>query len=152
MTTMTDILTIDLVSVGATAATKEDAIMQAGQLLVQNGVVSPSYVEGMLAREQTMSTFLGNGVSIPHGTYDHLGDIERTGISVVQFPNGVSWGEDEDEIAYLVVGIAAKADEHITILSNLAEVVEDEAAVERLISTTDAQIIVDALSRQPELE
>lgn len=149
----TDILTTDLISLGATPATKKDAIMQAGQLLVENGVVEAEYVNGMLAREETMSTFLGNGVAIPHGTYDHLSNIQRTGISVLQIPEGISWGEDEDEVAYLVIGIAAKADEHITILSNLAEVMEDEEAVALLTKTTDPQAILDALAApQPELE
>ena len=103
---------------------KADAIRQAGQLLVDSGCVKAGYVEGMLAREETMSTYLGNGVSIPHGQYDNREDILQTGISVLQVPAGVEW--EDGEKAYLIIGIAASSDEHIGVLSNLAEVIEDE--------------------------
>lgn len=149
---MMDLLTVDQIAVQATALTKEEAIKQAGQLLVDNGVVAPTYVEGMLLREQTMSTYIGNGVAIPHGTYDHLGDIKRTGISVLQLPKGVVWEEEdgEQEVAYLVIGIAANSDEHIGILSNLAEVMEDEETVEMLANTEDPLVILEMLNKKEE--
>ena len=77
------------IQLAAQAQDKQDAIRQAGQLLVRGGCVEPPYVLGMLAREQTMSTYLGNGVAIPHGQHEDLGLVRRTGISVLQIPAGV---------------------------------------------------------------
>ena len=124
------LITEKLVRLDARAGSKEEAIRQAGELLVENHCVTPSYVEGMLARERTMSTYLGNGIAIPHGQYVNRTDVLRTGISVVQFPAGVEW--EEGELAYLVVGIAATADEHAGLLANLAQVVEGPEEAEAL--------------------
>ena len=139
------LLTPELVQLGAKAASKEDAIKQAGELLVRAGCAAAGYVEGMLARERTMSTYLGSGVAIPHGTFDEVGLIKRTGISVVQVPAGVEW--EPGERAYVVVGIAAVGDEHVDLLSRLAEVVEDEALTRSLIEATDPAAVVACLNR-----
>lgn len=144
------IVSIEMVRVQGSATDKHDAIRQAGELLVQGGCVAPSYVLGMLAREQTMSTYLGNGVAIPHGQHENLGDVRRTGIAVLQLPAGVEW--EPGELAYLVIGIAANADEHVGVLANLAEVIEDEDAAAELARTTDPGLIVERLSRAREAE
>jgi mannitol PTS system EIIA component len=140
------ILEANRIQLGATAVDKSDAIRQAGQLLVQSGCVEPGYVNGMLAREETMSTYLGNGVSIPHGQFDNRGQIIQTGISVLQIPQGVEW--EDGEKAYLIIGIAAAADEHVGVLANLAEVIEDEAMTETLIHTTDPTLILTELGKE----
>lgn len=137
------ILSADRVSLQARAADKADAIRQAGELLVKSGCVLPPYVDGMLAREQSMSTSLGNGVAIPHGIYENRGHILKTGISVLQLPEGIEW--EADEKVFLVIGIAASSDEHVGVLANLAEVVEDEAKLAELCRTTDPQLVVDYL-------
>ncbi len=142
------ILSADRIRLGATAADKSDAIRQAGQLLVSSGCVEAGYIDGMLAREETMSTYLGNGVAIPHGTYDNKGQILQTGISVLQVPEGVEW--EDGEKAHLVIGIAASSDEHMGVLASLAEVIEDEETTERLIQTTDPQLILTHLSAEAE--
>ena len=139
------IVSLQTVRTRAHAADKQDAIRQAGELLVQGGCVEPAYVSGMLAREQTMSTYLGNGVAIPHGQHDNLSQVHRTGISVLQLPEGVEW--EEGERAYMVIGIAANADEHIGVLSNLAELIEDPDSAEQLVRITDPQLIVERLGR-----
>lgn len=144
------ILSADRIRLQATAADKADAIRQAGELLVSSGCVKPRYVTGMLAREETMSTYLGNGVSIPHGQYDNREDILETGISVLQVPQGVLW--EDDEKAYLIIGIAASSDEHVGVLASLAEVIEDEELTEELIATADPQLILTHLSAKPEEE
>ncbi len=100
----------------------------------------------MLAREETMSTYLGNGVSIPHGTFDNREQIRQTGISVLQLPAGVEW--EDGEKAYLVIGIAASSDEHVGVLANLAEVIEDEDITQLLITTSDPQVILTHLSAE----
>jgi mannitol/fructose-specific phosphotransferase system IIA component len=139
-----DILTPDLVQLGAVARDKGDAIRLAGELLVKAGVVEAGYVAGMHARERTMSTYLGSGVAMPHGTFDEARLIKRTGISVVQIPEGVEWGEGER--AYVIVGIAAIGDEHVDVLSRLAEVVEDEALTKALVTATDPAEVVACLN------
>ena len=141
------IVSLETVRLRAQARDKQDAIRQAGELLVQGGCVEPPYVNGMLAREQTMSTYLGNGVSIPHGQHEDLALVRRTGISVLQVPAGVEW--DPGERAYLVIGIAAASNEHIGVLANLAEVIEDPQVAEQLARTADPLLIVERLNRTP---
>jgi phosphocarrier protein FPr len=140
------IVSIETVRLQAQVSDKQDAIRQAGELLVQGGCVAPAYVSGMLAREQTMSTYLGNGVAIPHGQHENLADVRRTGISVLQIPDGVEW--EPGERAYLIIGIAANADEHVGVLANLAEVIEDPDAAEQLVRTTDPLLIIERLNRE----
>ena len=141
------IVALNRIKLGATVTDKKDAIRQAGELLVTSGAVAPNYVNGMLAREETMSTYLGEGVAIPHGQYENREEIFETGISVLQVPAGVLWEEDDDdeEKAYLVIGIAASEDEHIGVLSKLAEAIEEEEIVEKLRTTTDPEDVLAIL-------
>ena len=141
------ILSTETVQLNAPTTSKEEAIRKAGELLVKGGHVAPGYINGMLAREQTMSTYIGNGVAIPHGTFDDKESIHSTGISVVQYPEGIAWNPDEDETAYLVIGIAATANEHVGILANLAEALEEPESAEQLIRATDPLVIIERLSR-----
>ncbi len=134
------VLSVDRIKLQTTAVSKTDAIRQAGELLVKSGCVEPGYVAGMLTREETMSTYLGNGVAIPHGTYDNKEQIRQTAISVLQLPQGVEW--EDGEKAYLIIGIAASSDEHVGVLSSLAEAIEDEKITHRLIHTADPQVIM----------
>jgi phosphocarrier protein FPr len=97
----------------------------------------------MLAREQSMSTCLGNGVAIPHGIFENRGHILKTGISVLQLTEAIPW--DEDETVSLVIGIAASSDEHVGVLANLAEVIEDEAKLAALLQTDDPQVVLSYL-------
>ncbi len=140
------ILEVNRIKLGATADSKSDAIRQAGELLVSSGCVEPGYVDGMLAREDTMSTYLGNGVSIPHGQYENREQILQTGISVLQLPAGIEW--EDGEKAHLVIGIAASSDDHVGVLSNLAEVIEDEDMTNALIHTTDPELILAELGKE----
>jgi mannitol/fructose-specific phosphotransferase system IIA component len=143
---MTRILSLETIKINAAAVSKEDAIRKAGALLVNVGAVEPAYVNGMLEREKTMSTYLGNGVSIPHGQFGDLTLVHHSAISVLQLPDGVEWDEDGEK-AYLIVGIAATSDEHIKILANLADVVENEETAQLLAKTADAEIILNYLSQ-----
>jgi mannitol PTS system EIIA component len=138
------ILSADTIALGAHATDKFDAIRQAGDLLVRGGRVLPEYVAGMLTREQSMSTSLGNGVAIPHGVFENRAHVLKTGISVLQLVEGVPW--EDDEIVYLVIGIASSSDEHVGVLASLAEVVEDEAKLADLLRTTDPQVVMDYLN------
>ncbi len=141
-------LSLKSVRLGGAAKDKEDAIRQAGALLMEAGYVQEGYIPGMLEREQTMSTYMGNGVAIPHGMHDSREFILETGISVLQLPDGVEW--EDGEMAYLVIGIAANNDDHMTILMNLADAIEEEDDAAELIALTDAEEMVARLSATPE--
>ncbi|WAL60714.1 phosphoenolpyruvate--protein phosphotransferase [Thermocoleostomius sinensis] len=132
------------IKLGATAKDKSDAIQQVGRLLVDTGHMKPEYINSMMAREQVANTYLGNGIAIPHGLPIDRKFIVETGISVLQLPAGVEWNPGER--VHLVVGIAAKSDEHIEILSNLTHVLGDEAAVQQLARTTDPLDIITTLT------
>lgn len=138
-----ELLELNAIVIGATAATRDEAIEQVGRMLLQCGAVTPAYVDAMHDREQIISTYLGNGIALPHGTSEAHASVLATGICVAQFPRGVPWG---DEKARLVIGLAARAEEHIGILSRLAGVLENPELCERLGQTTDANEIHKALT------
>src|SRR3990172_856706 len=140
------ILSKDRISLQASAMDKLDAIRKCGEMLVTTGCVLPEYVNGMLTREQSMSTSLGNGVAIPHGVYENREHILQTGISVLQLTDGVEW--DEDEKVYMVIGIAASSDEHVGVLANLAEVIDDEENLAELLKTDDPDVILKYLGEK----
>jgi len=142
------ILSKERIRLNATVTDRSDAIRQAGELLVLTGCVLPAYIDGMLKREESMSTYLGSGVSIPHGIFENREHILQTGLSVLQVPAGVDWGDGE--LAYLVIGIAAQADEHIGVLASLAEAIDDEDVIQQLIGATDPAIILKYLSAADE--
>ncbi|MDQ4070091.1 MAG: HPr family phosphocarrier protein, partial [Actinomycetota bacterium] len=135
------------VRLGASPATKEEAIGLVASLLAENGHVDHAYRQSMLGREKVANTFLGEGIAIPHGLLKDRDLIKRTGIAVVQVPGGLEW--NPGEVVRLVVGIAATSDEHIQILANLTQILADEQEVERLATTTDPAVVVERLSRPP---
>lgn len=99
--------------------------------------MADGYINGMLAREQQTSTFLGNGIAIPHGTTDTRDQVLKTGVQVYQFPQGVTWGEGQT--AYVAIGIAASSDEHLGLLRQLTHVLSDDSVAEQLKSATTAE-------------
>ncbi|GAA5449600.1 hypothetical protein Ddep01_03389 [Deinococcus depolymerans] len=137
-----------LIQLGAQATSKEDAITQVAALLSGAGHTDPAYLQGMLARETQANTYLGSGVAIPHGTPDTRHLIHRTGLAVLQLPQGVRWGEDGEQVR-LVIGIAAASDEHLDILRRLTRVLSDDALVGRLSVTRDPAQLREALTGQP---
>ncbi len=137
-------LTEETISLNANASSKEEATRMAGELLVRGGYVAESYIDGMLAREETMSTYIGNGVAIPHGQFDDLTLVYRTGISVLQVRDGVTW--EDNEKAHLIIGIASNSDDHINILANLAEAIEDPETAKLLAETSEISVVLDHLN------
>ncbi|MBB3304245.1 MULTISPECIES: fused PTS fructose transporter subunit IIA/HPr protein [unclassified Enterobacter] len=123
-------LEVQAIHTGASAQNKEEAIRQVAAALTAAGNVAEGYVNGMLAREQQTTTFLGNGIAIPHGTTDTRDLVLKTGVQVYQFPQGVDWGEGQT--AYVAIGIAAKSDEHLALLRQLTHVLSDDSIAEQL--------------------
>ncbi|EKA3320599.1 fused PTS fructose transporter subunit IIA/HPr protein [Salmonella enterica] len=130
-------LSVQDIHPGEQAGNKEEAIRQIAAALAQAGNVAGGYVDGMLAREQQTSTFLGNGIAIPHGTTDTRDQVLKTGVQVFQFPQGVTWGEGQ--VAYVAIGIAASSDEHLGLLRQLTHVLSDDSVAEQLKSATMAE-------------
>ena len=125
------------IHLGATASNKQEAIRQVAAALTKAGCVSAPYVDGMLQRELQTSTYLGNGIAIPHGTTDTRDLVLNTGVQVFQFPQGIEWGEGQT--AYVVIGIAARSDEHLALLRQLTHVLSDDSVAEQLAKTTSAE-------------
>lgn len=123
---------------------KEEAIRAAGQLLVAQGCVDIDYVDAMVERENRVSTYMGMGIAIPHGTSEAKGTVKKTGIVLLQYPEGVDFGKEK---AQLVIGIAGIGDEHLDLLSNICTILEDEATLEKMKKTNDVQWILDMLSQ-----
>ena len=121
-------------------ATKEEAIRLAGQILVGNGYVEADYIEKMLEREAMTSTFMGNFVAIPHGTDEAKNDVKESGISIIQIPDGVDFGDGN--IVKLIIGIAGKGGGHLEILSNIAITVSEIENVEQIVAATSAKNIL----------
>ncbi|MFC7551998.1 HPr family phosphocarrier protein [Pseudoroseomonas wenyumeiae] len=143
------ILSRERIRLGASPADKDAAIRQAAQLLVDTGAIEPGYAESMLRREGEADTFLGNGIAIPHGQRGDRGMIAQTGIAVLQVPSGVRW--NGDDVAHLVVAIAAQGDEHIAMLRRLTEVLGEEQLARHLATTTDVAEILRALDPEAPL-
>lgn len=144
-------LNTDAIHIGARGRDKIDAIHQVAHALVKAGNVVESYVDGMLAREQQTSTWLGNGIAIPHGTLETREQILKTGVQIFQFPQGVQW--DEEHVAHIVIGIAAKSDEHLGLLQQLTRVLSDEKVAQRLknASAEELRAVLSGEVDQPAL-
>ena len=125
------------IHLNATATNKLQAIEMAASVLEQAGNVEQGYLQGMLGREQQTSTFLGNGIAIPHGTLETRSMVKKTGVQVFQFPQGIEWGEGN--IAYVVIGIAARSDEHLALLRQLTHVLGDEDTAAQLATLTNVE-------------
>lgn len=135
-----EILKKENIKLGLESVKRAEAIKKAGQLLVDSGYVDQDYVDAMLDREQEMSTYIGQGVAIPHGVGSAKKKIKKTGISILQFPDGIDF---EGETAYLVIAIAGVGNEHLKILANLSELIEEDAAAEKLRTTDDIDYIYE---------
>ncbi|CAH0529459.1 PTS mannitol transporter subunit IICBA [Vibrio hippocampi] len=139
-------LTADAVFLGLKAQDKNEAIQFAGEQLVKLGNVAPEYVQGMFEREELVSTYLGESIAVPHGTIEAKQHVQKTGIVFCQYPEGIQWGEDEDDIAKMVIGIAAQGDEHNMVLMAITNSLDDEEAVERLQNTTNPEDVLKILN------
>lgn len=138
-----DLLVAEDFKLGLPSCTKEEAVRFVGELLVERGHVDANYVDGMLEREATVSTYLGNGVSMPHGTFESRDAVHSTGIALAQYPDGIDWGMGT---AHLIIGLAATGDDHVLILSKIAEVLQDEEVAESLWTCEDAEFIAQTFA------
>lgn len=134
------------IHLGLKADNKEQAIQFAGEQLVKLGYAQPAYIQGMFEREKLVSTYLGESIAVPHGTIEAKESVIKTGIVVCQYSDGVKFGDEEDDIAKLVIGIAAKNDEHISVITTITNALDDPEAIETLINSKDVQKVLSILS------
>ena len=138
------ILTADLVRLSGRATSRDDAIREVGAMLVGSGAVDASYVDSMLEREQSVSTYMGNQLAIPHGTNEAKAAIHRTAMAFVRYPDGIDWN---GKPATFVIGIAGAGDDHLTLLSSVAKVFLDKGQIAALERATSAQEVLAVLDR-----
>lgn len=132
------ILSLHNIILGLKSTTRDEAIRLAGERLIEEGYVSPGYLEAMYEREEIVSTYIGNGIAIPHGVGKARGQILHSGIVVMQYPEGIEYNGNT---AYLVIGIAGKDNDHIKILANIAEAFGEEEDAKKLWQTRDVNLV-----------
>jgi mannitol/fructose-specific phosphotransferase system IIA component len=142
------LLTAEGVLIGRTATGKTDAIDQVGRALLDVGAVEEGYLAAMHEREASVTTYIGEGVAIPHGTDKSREYVKRTSLVVLQFPGGVDWGDGNE--AKLCVGIAANGSEQVGILSSLAMILMDSEKAAELRDAKDADTVLRLLHTMDE--
>ncbi|MFJ7884244.1 phosphoenolpyruvate--protein phosphotransferase [Pseudomonas sp. NPDC096917] len=141
-------LTIEQISMGQTAVDKSAALQLLADKLVADGLVAEGYLNGLQAREAQGSTFLGQGIAIPHGTPETRDLVYATGVRLLQFPQGVDWGDGQ--IVYLAIGIAAKSDEHLRLLQLLTRALGETDLGEALRRASSAEALLKLLQGAPQ--
>jgi PTS system mannitol-specific IIA component len=140
---MSDVLTLSQVKVPGTARSKDDAIREAGEILVEADAVDPAYIDSMFEREKSVSTYMGNYLAIPHGTNDSKDTIKRSALSVIKYDPPIDWDGNEVRFA---LGIAGYQGGHMDILSRIALLFGDMDEVERLVAAKSAEDVYQLLS------
>ncbi|MPZ00174.1 MAG: PTS mannitol transporter subunit IIA [Actinophytocola sp.] len=139
---MSDVLTPSQIKVPGTARSKQDAIAEAGQILVEAGAVGPGYIDSMYEREKSVSTYMGSYLAIPHGTNETKHTITRSALSVVKYDAPIDW--DGNEVRF-VLGVAGYQGRHLDVLSKVARVFADNAEVDKLLGAQSAAEILELL-------
>ena len=137
-------LTADDISIINGYYSKPEAIQAVAEKMIKSGLVKDDYTQAMFDRDAQISTFLGNGIAIPHGTTDKRSSVIETGLKVIYYPQGIKWDEDNN-IAYVVVGIAAKNNEHLDILRQLTRAVIAEDTIDRIQSVKKPEDLLTIL-------
>ena len=136
-------ITADDIQLGLAPVGREQCIRDSGALLVERGCVSEPYVDAMVERDRLTSVYIGMGIAIPHGTNEAKEAVEKTGVVLQQYPEGVDF---DGERANLVFGIAGRGEEHLEVLANICRILEDEAVLEKMKTTTDKDWVLRVLS------
>lgn len=135
------------VFLGRRFESKEDAIRAIGEVMVEAGDVTPRYVEGMIEKEAQFSTWITEGVALPHGTNEVKGEVAQSSIVVMQIPEGVQWGQGR--LVYLAIGLAGKGDgQHLKLLASLAGILQCSENLDRLRRTMDKEEAIQILTGQ----
>jgi len=144
---LTSLLAESSIRLDAHATDRLDAVRQCGQALLEAGAVDESYIDAMIQREHSVSTFVGEGVAIPHGTLAGKEAVKQDALVVLRFPDGVDWDGNDVRVC---VGIAAAGGGHIALLSQLAEILLDPEKAERLRSAERPEQVYELLTPEDE--
>ncbi|CAL4325736.1 PTS mannitol transporter subunit IICBA [Buchnera aphidicola] len=128
------------------ANNKEEAITLVGRYLFEQGYVQENYINAMLEREKISSTWIGESIALPHGTIQSKDSILKTGIIFCQFPQGVHFGDEIDDVAYIVIGIAARNNEHITVVSKITNALDNAKIIKQLSKTQNIEEVLSYLT------
>src|SRR5438105_9758665 len=144
------LLEAEAVRLGLHATDRFDAVAQAGRVLLDIGAVDAPYVDAMAERERSLSTFLGEGFALPHGTDASRAHVRHPAIAVLQFPDGVDWGGVTVQVA---IAVASATDEHVRILAQVANVIADPDRAQQLRAATEPDAVLELLqpAREEEL-
>jgi PTS system mannitol-specific IIA component len=140
---MSDVLTLSQVKVPGTARSKDDAIREAGAILIEAGAVDPEYIDSMFERERSVSTYMGNYLAIPHGTNESKDSIKRSALSVIKYDPPIDWDGNEVRFA---LGIAGYQGGHMDILSRIAILFSDMDEVDKLVAARSAEEVFQLLN------
>lgn len=132
------------IKLNAKFSSKSEAIEYVGEMLVAGGYVSEQYILGIHKRDEQVSVYMGNDLAIPHASDEYRNYINKTGIVIVQVPNGVDF--DNNNVR-LLVAIAAVGDEHMDILSNIAILCSEQAMVDQLVMAKDSDTIIKLIEK-----
>lgn len=130
------------------AVDKNAALALLAEVLVADGLVAPGYLDGLRAREAQGSTFLGQGIAIPHGTPETRDQVFTTGVRLLHFPEGVDWGNGQQ--VHLAIGIAARSDEHLRLLQLLTRALGEGDLREALQKAESPEAIIALLQGAPQ--
>lgn len=143
-------LTREMIRLDRRALSKDQVLTELAATLQQSGLTGNGYLQGIRAREAITSTYLGNGIAVPHGTPESRDQVINTGVRILACPQGVDWGEGNT--ARLIIAIAAKNNEHLEILRNLARLLGDDSVGQALTTVSDEQQVLNILQRQSSAE
>lgn len=143
MADVAELLDRDAILTDCAAADRIEAVSRAGEVLARLGAVREGYAEAMVERELTFSSYLGEGVAIPHGTDESRALVERTALVHLRFPDGVDW---DGQTVTVCIGIAARGDEHMAVLGGLARVLGDPERAAALRAATDPDEVLAILA------
>ncbi|TBN56711.1 PTS sugar transporter subunit IIA [Glaciihabitans arcticus] len=144
---LTELLAESSINLTASATGRDDAIRQAGAALLATGAIEPAYIDAMLERENSVSTFVGEGVAIPHGTLAGKDAVKGDALVLLRFPDGVDWDGNDVSVA---IGIAAKGNGHIALLSQLATILLEPEKAAALRSATTKEQVYELLAAEDE--
>lgn len=123
---------------------KGAAIRACGELLLKEGFVEEPYIDAMVQRDELSTTYIGNGVAVPHGTEASRPFVKKTGLALIQVPGGVDFGKGR--IAKLLIGVAAVGNQHIDILTDIAQVCVDDEALDKMVTAASAADVLAVIA------
>lgn len=121
---MIEIITEENLHLGCYANNKEHVLSMLNEAFQSKGYVNQDCLVFLIEREKQVSTFLGNGITLPHLPTSAKQIIVKTGIEIFQFPDGVIW--DRKNIMFIAIGVIAKEKEHIDLLKEIVTIFSDE--------------------------